>query len=283
MTTLQKKMADFGFESNDNYDYHLRCLLNSLFNGIKTMNIDGDKGRRKTAFANALAHALNYPHLFYYDFTQTQNTENKVVLPPSEDDYGITEIPVSDFDHIMSESCAFSEGEPTVLILDQLQAADFKDHIRIYHFIKSSQWSLTGNTLQASKTNLLLLLISEEDLYHSLQKCSFRIWINTISSAHKNYTPADFSLHDDILPIMHALSQVFTALEVAPTFSEYQNILNDIHLTIQTEQQLMHSLFGWIEGTDREQLYSPSIYPLLSQVIHQLQRYQGFDTDIIES
>lgn len=283
MSTLQKKMADFGFESNDDYEYHLRCLMNSQFNGIKTINIEGHKGRRKTAFANALGRALEYPNLFYYDFTQKSEAEGKVIIPPSEDEHGISVAPVSDFDHIMSEASAFSEGEKTILILDQLQVADFKDHIRIYHFIKSGEWSYGDNTLKAGSKNLLLLLISDEPLYHSLQKCSFRIWVSAVSSAQKDYSPADFKLQDDVLPIMEALAKIFDKLEMAPTHSEYKNILNDIHLNIHTDQQLIHSLYGWMEGINRELLFSRQMQPLLSQVITQIQQYHGMDEVVIES
>ncbi len=283
MGSLQKKMADFGFESNDDYEYHLRCLMNSQFNGIKTVNIEGHKGRRKTAFANALGLALKYPNLLYYDFTQKSEAEGKVIIPPSEDEHGISEPPVSDFDHVMSEACAFSEGEQTVLILDQLQFADFKDHIRIYHFIKSCEWSYGDNSLKANIKNLLLLLISDDPLYHSLQKCSFRVWINAVSSAQKEYSPADFQLNDDVLPIMEALACVFDKLAMAPTHSEYKNILNDIHLNVHTEQELIHSLYGWMEGINRELLYSQKMHTLLSQVIDKIQQYHGMDEVVIES
>lgn len=283
MGSLQRKMADFGFESNDDYEYHLRCLMNSQFNGIKTVNIEGHKGRRKTAFANALGLALKYPNLLYYDFTQKSEAEGKVIIPPSEDEHGISEPPVSDFDHVMSEACAFSEGEQTVLILDQLQFADFKDHIRIYHFIKSCEWSYGDNSLKANIKNLLLLLISDDPLYHSLQKCSFRVWINAVSSAQKEYSPADFQLNDDVLPIMEALACVFDKLAMAPTHSEYKNILNDIHLNVHTEQELIHSLYGWMEGINRELLYSQKMHTLLSQVIDKIQQYHGMDEVVIES
>lgn len=283
MSTLQKRMADYGFESNDDYEYHLRCLMNSQFEGIKAINVEGHKGRRKTAFANALGRALEYPHLLYYDFTQKAGAEGKVIIPPSEDEHGISEPPVSDFDHNMSEACAFSEGEQTVLILDQLQAADFKDHIRIYHFIKSCEWSYGNNSLKASKKNLLLLLIGDEPLYHSLQKCSFRIWINAVSSAQKDYSPADFNLQEDVLPIMEALAEIFNQLEVAPTYSEYKNILRDIHYNVHTEQQLTHSLYGWMEGVNRELIHSRQMQPLLIRVIDKIQQYHGMDEVIIES
>lgn len=282
-SSLQQKMAEYGFESNDDYEYQLRCLMDSHYPGIKGINVEGHKGRRKTAFANALARALDYPNLFYYDFTQQGEAEGKVIIPPSEDEHGISEPPVSDFDHIMSEACAFSEGEDTVLILDQLQAADFKEHIRIYHFIKSCEWTYGSNTLRASSKNLLILLISDEPLYHSLQKCTFRIWVNLVSCAQKTYTPSDFNQQEDILPVMEALSEVFNKLEVAPTHSEYEKILHDIQYNIHTEQQLCHSLYGWMEGINREILFSRQLQPLLEDVIRQIHKYHGMDEVIIES
>ncbi len=282
-SSLQQKMAEYGFESNDDYQFQLRCLMDSHYLGIRAINVEGHKGRRKTAFANALAMALEYPNLFYYDFTQKTEAEGKVIIPPSEDEHGIAEAPVSDFDHIMSEACAFSEGEETVLILDQLQAADFKQHIRIYQFIKSCEWTYGNNALRASTRNLLILLISDEPLYHSLQKCSFRIWVNAVSCAQKSYTPADFSLQEDILPVMEALAEVFNKLEVAPTHSEYQKILHDVQYNIHTEQQLGHSLFGWMEGIKRELLYSRQLQPLLTQVIEKIQLFHGMDEVVIES
>lgn len=276
-------MADYGFESNDDYEYHLRCVMNSSFEGIKAINVEGPKGRRKTAFASALGRALEYPNLFYYDFTQKAEAEGKVIIPPSEDEHGISEPPVSDFDHIMSEACAFSEGEPTVLILDQLHEADFKEHIRIYHFIKSCEWSYGTNSLRASSKNLLVLLISDEPLYHSLQKCSFRIWINTISINQKDYTPSDFDLEDDVLPIMQALAEVFHELELTPTHSEYKNILHDIHLNVNTEHQLIHSIYGWVEGINRELINSKQLRPFLTKVIETIQQYHGMDEVVIKT
>ena len=283
MSTLQKRVAEFGFESNEDYQYHLRCLMNSQFDGIKTINIEGHKGRRKTAFANAFARALDTPELFYYDFTQKTEIEGKVVIPPSKDEQGISVQAVNNFDHIMSEACAFSEAEQTIIILDQLHTADFKEHIRIYHFIKSCEWSYGKNSLKAGVENLLLLLISDEPLYHSLQKCSFRIWVNSVSSIQKEYRPEDFGLQEDILPIMNTLEKIFSQLKMSPTHSEYKNVLNDIHLNIHTEQQLIHSLYGWIEGIDRNLLQSLEILSLLTEVIVQIQLYHGIDEVIMQS
>ena len=133
MLSLQEKMAEFGFESNDCYEYHVRCLLNSEVRGLRCLNIEGDSDRRMTAFANALSYALEYPNILYYDFTEKIDVP---VLVEAQEDRGGIEAPIAPLDRVVSEACAFSEGEETILILDQLQAADFKDHIRIYQFVK---------------------------------------------------------------------------------------------------------------------------------------------------
>ena len=82
---------------------------------------------------------------------------------------------------------------------------------------------------------------------------------------------------------MKALSKVFNKLEMAPTHSEYMNIINDIHINIQTEEQLRLSLYGWIEGVNRELLHSKMMLPLLTEVILKMQMYHGVDEVIIES
>ena len=99
----------------------------------------------------------------------------------------------------------------------------------------------------------------------------------------KQYSPSDFSLHDDILPVMEALAEVFNKLEIAPTHSEYQKILHDINFHVHTEQQLIHSLYGWMEGINRELLHSKQMLPLLSQVMDKVQLYHGMDEVVIES
>ncbi|MCN4144690.1 MAG: hypothetical protein LC437_06445 [Thiohalomonas sp.] len=56
-----------------------------------------------------------------------------------------------------------------------------------------------------------------------------------------------------------------------------------IHLNIHTEQQLIHPLYGWMEGINLELLFPRQMQPLLSQVITQIQQYHGMDEVLIES
>ena len=70
MPSLRDKLARYGFESNDDYEFQVRCLLESPTRALRTLNIEGDSGRRKSAFATALGRALEFPHLLYLDFTE---------------------------------------------------------------------------------------------------------------------------------------------------------------------------------------------------------------------
>lgn len=176
MSSLRRRMAEHGFESNDHYEDQVRCLLNYRTDGLRCLNVDGESNRRKTAFASALAHALEYPHILYYDFTQHTDPMAKVEVENLPDEEGETQHPVGPFDRAVSEACAYSEAEKTILIVDQLQAAEFREHIRIFRLVETAEWEYSLATLNAHPRNLLLFLISEEPLYHSLQKVSFRVW-----------------------------------------------------------------------------------------------------------
>jgi len=273
MSKLQEKMAEFGFESNDDYQYHLKSFFSAEHGFIRVLNIEGEQQRRKTAFANALALSLEYPHHLYYDFSQQEPIEGKVILPDSKDEDGVQAPPVSDFDHIMSEACAFSEAEDTVLILDQLHLTDFQNHIRLYHFIQTQMWNYNNTELQANKNKLILFFISQEPLYHSLQKCSFRLWVNTVSDKHISYVPEDFDLSPQAKPFMQELSQLFIELGLSPTKSEYRHILHDIHFNIETEEHLIHSLYAWMEGINRDILLSKQIKHPLKKVMDEIHNY----------
>ncbi|MFW5969052.1 MAG: hypothetical protein ACOCP9_00280, partial [Halofilum sp. (in: g-proteobacteria)] len=88
MATLRERMADYGFESNIDYGYHIRCVLSQPTEQVPALNVEGDSGRRKTAFASALAAALDYPQRVYHDFTQQHEPPPKVIPPPSKDEEG---------------------------------------------------------------------------------------------------------------------------------------------------------------------------------------------------
>lgn len=276
-TNLSKKLAYNGFESNDLYDYHVRCLLNSKTHHLRCLNVEGESGRHKTAFANALPRSLDFKHILYHDFTQNKDPIPKITLPDIKDDRGQKEIPIEALDRIVIEACAFSEAEPTGLILDQLQAADFREQIKIYNLVKQGQWMQSDVSYYANHQHLFIFLVSETPLYHSLQKISFKIWVNKASDRLINYKPADFGLGDEAWDLMQILANIFANLGITPTSSEYEKILHDIHTNIRHSDDLKHSIYGWTEGINREMLYHEELSPIFNQAITTIENYLGID------
>lgn len=275
--SLRRDLAAHGFESNDDYDFALRCLFEAEPAGVRVLHVDGRAGRRKTAFANAMAHALAYPHILYHDFLRDQPPPAPVVISVNEEgEAGAPELPVPPFDRVVTEACAFSEAERTVLILDQLQAADFADQLRLYRFVSTREWRAPSGTVSANPRHLLLVLVSEEPLYHSLAKASFRVWAD-IGRAFLDYRPEDYGLGRDALPLFQALAALFEALAASPTPSEYAHLLADLLQRVRTEDQLRQSLFGWTEGLERERVYAPEATAPLRQVVRALEAYLGME------
>lgn len=269
MPSLREKLALHGFESNDDYDFQVRCLLESPVQYLRVLNIEGDGERRKSAFATALAHALDFPQVIYHDFTQHSPPLPDLILPPTKDEMGREEPPIDPLDQTVSEACAQSEGEPTILILDQLQAADFREHIRIHQLITDCFWEVRGGRFFANPRHLILFLISETMLYHSLQKQSFRVWIGRLSERQVDYEPVDFGLGEEARPLFVALSSLFRALGSAPTRSEMGHILNDIQLHVRTPEHLSLSVYGRFEGIDRRLLNTPELAKRLEAVVNE--------------
>lgn len=281
MANLRTRMARFGFESNDDYDYRLRCLLNYRTKGLRCLSVEGDSKRRKTAFANALGQALDWPHLLYHDFTQVEDPPGKARVPDLDDEEGEPPTPLTAFDRVVSEACAFSEAEFTILILDQLQAADFREHLRLYRFVSSCEWVYPLATLRANPKHFLLMLISEEPLFHSLQKESFRIWTET-EKLRLDYQPVEFGYEPDFAPVMAALANVFHTIGIAPTRSEYQRLLDDLVRHARTENHLRHSIYGWTEGLDHAALEAEEVAEKLAATIAALTDYLGCDEIHVE-
>lgn len=275
--SLRKSLATHGFESNDDYDFPLRCLFEAELDHLRCLNLTGEQGRRKTAFAEALGLALDYPHRLYHDFSAVETPQAPVLVM---DEHGapteVMEAPPPAFERAITEACAYSEGARTVLVLDQLQAADFKEHIRLYHFVTSGEWNGSQGTAHAQAKNLLLVLISEEPLYHSLAKVSFRLHTDAGHGA-VGYRPEDFGLPPAAVDFMAALAKVFEAIGAAPTPSEYRRILADLHAHVRTEEQLRLCLFGWMENLDRATLYARPLEPLLRDAQHAINRYFGLE------
>ncbi|MEM7207672.1 MAG: hypothetical protein AAF434_07620 [Pseudomonadota bacterium] len=285
MASLRERMADNGFESNDDYSYHVKCLLGSHSDDLRTLNVEGAPGRRKTAFASALANSLDYTHVLYHDFSRDNVDRENVVEVETEDADAMPALPpVSRFDQIMSDACAFSEGDPTIVILDQLQAAPFAEHIRLYNFICSKEWHSADTQFYANKQKLLVFLISESRLYHSLQKHSFRVWVNDASLGNKRYRAADFQLNEEIQGVIDSMHLLFTHIGVMPTHSEFARLLNDIQLHVRTRNELIHSIFGWTEGIEQSLLHSPELESFVDDAIAAVEDYIGVDeVEITES
>lgn len=274
--SLRKKLAVHGFESNDDYEFALRCLLEADLRHLRVLHVDGTAGRRKTAFANALARALEYPHILYHDFAAEELPAAPLPVVLDDGTVAPVEAAASPFDRALTEACAYSEGEPTMLILDQLQAADFADHIRLYQFAVSMDWPGAAGTVRANPRNLLLVLISEQPLYHSLAKVSYRVWTDA-ERAYLDYRPEDYGLGKDAQGLFEALAAVFEAAAAAPTPSEFERLLRDLLLRVRSEDQLRQALFGWAEGVDRSRLYAPELTPKLQHAIDALMRLLGGD------
>jgi hypothetical protein len=267
MPSLREKMAEHGFESNDDYEFQVRCLLESPTRGLRALNIEGDSERRKTAFASALAQALDFPHCLYHDFTERHPPLPDLILPASKDELGREEPPIEPFDQLVSEACAQSEGDPTILILDQLQAADFREHIRIHRLIADCGWEVRGGRYYANPRHLLIFLISEAPLYHALQRESFRIWIGRHSERQIDYQPGDFGLGEEAESLFRALGTLFRALGTAPTRSELTHILHDLQLHVRTPEHLRLSLYGRSEALGRDALADPALAEPLAAVV----------------
>ena len=275
--SLRKQLALHGFESNDDYDFPLRCLFEAELGHLRCLNLTGAQGRRKTAFANALGLALDYPHRLYHDFSVPEPPPAPIVLSMEESESGgPIEAPLTAFERAVTEACAYSEGTRTVLVLDQLQDADFKEHIRLYHFVASREWHTPQGTVIAQAKNLLLVLISEEPLYHSLAKVSFRLHTDA-GRGGVGYRPEEFGLPAAAEEFMLALSQVFEAAGASPTPSEYRRILADLHGQVRTTEQLRQCLYGWTESLDRATLYARPLEALLEAAQHAINHYFGIE------
>jgi hypothetical protein len=274
--SLRTKLAEFGFESNDDYDHALRCLFGQEQAHLRVLHIDGTAGRRKTAFAQALGRALDYPHVLYHDFSATEAPTAAQPIVLDDGSLGVPEAAPSGFERVMTEACAYSEATPTLLILDQLQSAHFSDQAKLYQFVMKREWQGNSGTATANKRNLVLVLISEQPLYHSLAKCSYRVWTDA-QRAFLDYRPAEYGLGQEAQALFAALGTVCGALGAAPTPSEFAHVLSDLTHHARSEDQIRQSLFGRIENLDRGRLYMPEVAPLLRELLVELERFLGAD------
>ncbi len=273
MYPLKSALANHGFSSSESYDYGVRCYLDNPVEGIRCLNVEGDSGRRRTAFAHALANVLGAHHVLYYEFGKDKPVPQIIRIQEGEE--VIEEPPVEAFDRILTEACAQSEAEQTVLILDQLHKTQFMNHIRLHGFLGNGVWHYSDVTFQANPQNLQVFLISDEPLYHSLQKTSFRLWISDEFDASRLPAAVELGIIQENSPWFEPLQRLLKELKLTPAVDEYQKLIFDIEQHVRTEQQLKISLYGWLEGIDRNQLDAESLKPFIGAVIEGIQ--QGLD------
>ncbi|MCB1606728.1 MAG: hypothetical protein KDI71_07105 [Xanthomonadales bacterium] len=275
--SLRNRLAEFGFEANEDYEFPLRCLMESEPRGLRCLHIAGDSGRRKTAFAQALGMAWEFTHVVYQDCSRRPPPAAPVyVVDPDSGESEEGAAAMTPFERAVTEAAAYSEADRTLLIIDQLQALDFEDQIRLYRFSQEREWTAGDGTVFAHPRNLILALISEDDLYHPLQKASFRVWTDA-GSGLVNYQPADFGLASDARWFMDAMAQVFAALQSSPTFSEYSMLVNDIRDRVRTVEHLRVALYGRIEHLDRDLLTARELEPVLGEAVTQINLWVGLD------
>jgi len=244
--SLKACLAQHGFTSSENYDYAVQCFLTNPVEHLRCLHIDGDCGRRRTAFAHAFAHSLHAEQVIYHEFGVEKPIPR--VIRIQEGDEVVEEPPVDALDRVMTEACAQSEATQTVLILDQLHKTPFLNHIRLYDFLQNGLWRYSDVQFQANKHNLKVFLISNEGLYHSLQTLFFRLWINAANRSRVDVTAEDLGLD-----VQNA--------------HEFQRMTYDISQHVLNQQQLKLSLFGWLENVDKSMLDDQKLQAYFDQVI----------------
>ena len=163
-----------------------------------------------------------------------------------------------------------------MLILDQLQHAHFSEQARLYHFVMTREWTGAQGSAIAHPRNLVLALISEQPLYHSLAKCSFRVWTDA-QRAFLDYRPADYGLGPEAKDLFDALAVLCEVLGASPTPSEFGLLLQDLLQRSRSEEQIRQAVFGRIESVDRSRLYAPEATAPLRGVMAELERLLGAD------
>ena len=278
MNSLKQRMEQFGFISHTDYDYAVRCLYEAPINHIRSLNIEGEPGRRKTAFANALAHALEYKQVLYFEFGLEQKAP--IIIRVENDEETFDNTPVDPLDKIITEACALSEAENTVLILDQLHLAEFKQHMRLYNFMVSRVWSYSDVSYVANQNNLTVFMISESPLYHALQQCSFKVWVDSLSQPGRPPKADELKLESGAQQWINAVTEIFQALKINPALNTYKKIANDIEQHVRTSDQLRTSIYGWVEGVVYPQLFTEEMDELFHQAQLAIENYIGFEDQI---
>lgn len=278
MTSLKSRLSQHGFSSTENYEHAVQCFLTNPSQQIRCLHIDGDCGRRRTAFAHALANALSAAQVIYYEFGKDKPAPQIIRIVEGED--VLEESPVSGLDRALTEACALSEAEHTVLILDQLHQTPFLNHIRLYEFLQAGVWKYGDVQYQANLVNLSVYLISDESIYHSLQSTSFRLWVNESGRQAINITAADLGLSEPMCHWLAPLQSLLKQLKYYPTLDEYRHLAFDIEQLVLTQQQLQITLFGWLENLTFSQLESEDIQPYLNEVLETILQGKRIEEEI---
>ena len=276
--SLKSLLSQNGFTSSESYDHAVQCFLSNPTDHIRCMYVDGDCGRKRTAFAHALANALRAPQIMYYEFGKDKAVPQIIRIQEGEEI--IEEPPVEALDRILTEACAQSEAEPTVLILDQLHKTQFLNHIRLYEFLQTGLWRYSDVQFQANLSNLSVFLISDEPLYHSLQSCSFRLWISEANRAVITVSAEDLGLNEQNCQWLQPVQKLLGEINLSPTLEEYQRLAFDIEQHVHNKQQLKVSLFGWLENIDRKQLESEGLQVYLDDVLEAILLSKGVGEEI---
>jgi len=276
VANLRRKLAEHGFESNEDYEFVLRCLFDVPLTGIRCLHVAGSLGRRKTAFAQALGPALEYAHRLYFDFTRPPPVPQLPEFDDPESDSSAPTAAPSALERVLIEACAYSEGGRTMLILDQLQASDFAEQNALARFVQTREWGEGDANVRAYARNLVLVLISESPLYHALQKASFRV--NTDPTAGLvDYRPEDFGLPPQAQALLGSMAELFQQLGCTPTLSEMHKLLADLERRVRTIEQLRQALYGRMELVQLAQLQDGALEPALGQIIQQVDALLGIE------
>lgn len=278
MLVLKEKLAEYGYDSQENHDYAVQCYLTNPTEHVRCLNIEGDAGRRRTAFAHALAQALEANHVLYFEFGAEPVKPQFIRVQEGED--VVAEPPTSGFDRIMTEACALSEAEKTVLIIDQMHKAPFREHIRLYEFIKSNVWSYSDVRFFANVANLQIHMISDEPIYHSLQQHSFKIRVGDTSGQNGFPALTDVGLDEGCVVWLEALNKLLEQLGVSPSLQQYRRLVFDVANYVRNREQLRVSVFGWIENIDYNRLTARVMEPCLDDVIQALVTSMGVHEEI---
>ncbi|HED33926.1 MAG TPA: hypothetical protein ENJ08_06870 [Gammaproteobacteria bacterium] len=276
--SLKNHLSQNGFTSGESYDHAVQCFLSNPAEHIRCLHIDGDCGRRRTAFAHALANALQISQIMYYEFGKDKPVPQIIRIQEGEEI--IEEPPVDALDRILTEACAQSEAEQTVLILDQLHKTQFLNHMRLYEFLQTGLWRYSDVQFQANLSNLSVYLISDEPLYHSLTSCSFRLWINEANRSVVKVSASDLGLDEQNCLWLPVIQVLLDKLNVSPTLQEYQRLAYDIEQHVHNKQQLKVSLFGWLENIDRRELENEEHQSCMNQVLEAILQGKGISEEI---